>query len=698
MNSIRRSSREALEMDPAEVEERLESLERVHVFVRRGEELEFADGTLTLRYRFVHVLYQNVLYASLQPTRRAALSGRIVTALATHYGNDAPRHCRQARRPLRDGAGLREQREVFFTWPRSAPPRCSRFREALSLAERGLKGLRGLPDGPPRQQLELGLQLMRGLGVSRGEGLGGAGSGIGVRARARALPAVTGSAATDAGAVEPEFLPHDPRRSRHRARASATPTWPRPKRRDTDAYIMAMHHVAGVTAEFMGDFVESNQLLERARELHDPAQHRAYTEMFGMDPGMVARAMSARPLWALGQPDAALARSRETMALCRLAAPAGDARLLADRAAERAPVPRRNRRGDPARRRDHRDRHGIRIPAGGRVGPRRSRAPRSHSPAATDDGVAQLQRALGALQDLRSGLIRTMFLSLPRRCPASRRARRRRPRGGRRRLRARERTQERGFSAELHRLRGELLRLGGNRDAAQDSLRIALDVARQQQRPIARPCAPRSRSRGWNRARRARALRRAELASISRLVHRRSRNDGPHGRADAAVRDGMTESMEFERSFPPKTLTSPTSSPAFSPIQAQYAAQQNRPLARGTHAKGVCVRATFEVFDVAATIPDPALAARLARGLFAKPGMYPATVRFANAASTFNPDSEADVRAMSFSVEVPAGVFGPDPKRLDFSMNDATDVHDQRRARVCRLHAGRRPASRCSAS
>ncbi len=27
---------------------------------------------------------------------------------------------------------------------------------------------------------------------------------------------------------------------------------------------------------------------------------------------------------------------------------------------------------------------------------------------------------------------------------------------------------------------------------------------------------------------------------------------------------------------------------------------------------------------------------------------------------------------MSFSVEVPAGVFGPGPKRLDFSMNDAT--------------------------
>ena len=52
---------EAIEMDPAEVEERLDVLERVHVFVRRGEESEFPDRSLTLNYQFVHVLYQNAL-------------------------------------------------------------------------------------------------------------------------------------------------------------------------------------------------------------------------------------------------------------------------------------------------------------------------------------------------------------------------------------------------------------------------------------------------------------------------------------------------------------------------------------------------------------------------------------------------------------------------------------------------------------
>ena len=32
-------------------------------------------------------------------------------------------------------------------------------------------------------------------------------------------------------------------------------------------------------------------------------------------------------------------------------------------------------------------------------------------------------------------------------------------------------------------------------------------------------------------------------------------------------------------------------------IQAQAAANGKRPLSRGTHAKGICVRAQFEVFD-----------------------------------------------------------------------------------------------------
>jgi hypothetical protein len=50
------------------------------------EEDELPDHTLTMRYRFVHVLYQNALYATLTPSRRASLSARIADALLAFHG------------------------------------------------------------------------------------------------------------------------------------------------------------------------------------------------------------------------------------------------------------------------------------------------------------------------------------------------------------------------------------------------------------------------------------------------------------------------------------------------------------------------------------------------------------------------------------------------------------------------------------
>src|SRR5258708_40223766 len=65
-------------------------------------------------------------------------------------------------------------------------------------------------------------------------------------------------------------------------------------------------------------------------------------------------------------------------------------------------------------------------------------------------------------------------------------------------------------------------------------------------------------------------------------------------------------------------------------MQSNAAAQQHRPLCRGTHAKGVCARALFEVFDVTVA-RDPGLATRLAKGIFANTGVYSAVARFAMA-------------------------------------------------------------------
>jgi hypothetical protein len=111
-------------------------------------------------------------------------------------------------------------------------------------------------------------------------------------------------------------------------------------------------------------------------------------------------------------------------------------------------------------------------------------------------------------------------------------------------------------------------------------------------------------------------------------------------------------------------------------MQANAAAKQHRPLGRGTHAKGVAARAQFEVFDVPMG-RDNALAARLAKGIFAAPGVYPAIVRFANADPNINSDFRPDVRSLSFSVDLTrdgAPVLDTNVSRQDFSLQNATTL------------------------
>lgn len=102
-------------------------------------------------------------------------------------------------------------------------------------------------------------------------------------------------------------------------------------------------------------------------------------------------------------------------------------------------------------------------------------------------------------------------------------------------------------------------------------------------------------------------------------------------------------------------------------LQRKQAGTSGR-LLRGTHAKGICASAEFKVNPL--TDLDPSIAGRLRQGAFAAPGTYPARIRFANADGAILPDQEPDVRAASFSVELPQELGGT-AGLMDFAMNDA---------------------------
>jgi tetratricopeptide (TPR) repeat protein len=73
------------------LEERLSQLSRLHRFLEPQGEEELPDGTLSVRYRFAHSLFPEILYEDLVPSRRTDLHKRAAQVVARRYGDNAPR-------------------------------------------------------------------------------------------------------------------------------------------------------------------------------------------------------------------------------------------------------------------------------------------------------------------------------------------------------------------------------------------------------------------------------------------------------------------------------------------------------------------------------------------------------------------------------------------------------------------------------
>lgn len=160
---------QVLDRNAADVEERLERLDRIHSLVRLVRELEFPDGTLTLRYRFVHVLYQNSLYATAPPSRRAEWSAAVAHALLAHHGTHNAVVASEAALLFEKARDWAKAAECFDLAARY-PLRLHAHREAAVLARSGLQMLARLPETSDRARQEVRLQFALGLALQPSEG------------------------------------------------------------------------------------------------------------------------------------------------------------------------------------------------------------------------------------------------------------------------------------------------------------------------------------------------------------------------------------------------------------------------------------------------------------------------------------------------------------------------------------------------
>jgi serine/threonine protein kinase/predicted ATPase len=306
---------EVLGRETADVEERLSVLENVHGMVRLVGERKLPDGIVTVRYGFVHVLYQNALYGAIQPTRKAAWSAAAARTLLRHYGERSGDRAADlavlfevARDPAQAG-------DHYLIAAENAI-RIFAHHEAISLARRGLAQIQTLPEMPDRARRELPLLLTLGMQLQVAVGY--------------AAPEV--EKIYDRAHALYEMLPEAPhlfrvlwglwmyyevgsKLGKSRELAERLLTLAR-NAQDPDLLIQA-HVALTVTTFSLGELAATREHAEQGISLHNPSRHNSHVHIYGQDPGVACLAFGAVAHWLLGYPELAMKRSRQAIALGR---------------------------------------------------------------------------------------------------------------------------------------------------------------------------------------------------------------------------------------------------------------------------------------------------------------------------------------------------------------------------------------------
>jgi predicted ATPase len=302
-----------LGLDAARVEGRLETLERVHSFVRTIGEAEFPDFTLARRYRFVHVLYQNAFYASLTPTRRSSVSTGVAEALLGYYGEHDSQVVAQLAF-LFEVAREFGRASHYFSLAAKYAAQVSAHREAVALAHHGLDLLQKLPASPQRDRQELDLLKIQGSSLFVLKGYA-ATEVEEIYKRAQALCRAFHDPAELFGVLRGLWLHYVVRGHNQSACELMEELLTIGRNTQQPELLVMASHAAGVTLLFQGAFLQAREHLERGIAMYDPQRHSSLPSRYGgYDLAVGCRIFLALVLWFLGYPDQSLRTIEEAVA------------------------------------------------------------------------------------------------------------------------------------------------------------------------------------------------------------------------------------------------------------------------------------------------------------------------------------------------------------------------------------------------
>jgi adenylate cyclase len=472
---------QALEIPAAEVEEQLQALQRVHNLVRLLREHEFSGRTISLRYAFVHVLYQQALYNELTPSRRAELAAELARSFERFVGDResaAPELACLYEVGREYGAAAR------YYW-RATQNAASVFahHEAIALAKRGLKLLEFVAKDE-RVEFEIRMQTALGLQLQITKGYA-APQAQQAYTRARELCLKSPELALEFPVLWGLWLCRKVRSELVEAQEVADALLDLARQLNEPALAMQAHQALAMTALCRGIQPATLRNVEQVASLYDPDRHRAHSAKFGQDPGVICKAFGAVALWLLGYPDTAAQQSAQAIEMSGGQSPTTEAVAVYFASVVH------QMRGDRAQAQDCAERtvaissqHGLSFwLAGGRILEAWTQAQGDSATGA----VLQLRQGLADWRSIGSVTYETYFLGLLAEMLLG---------SGQfddargtidEALALAERTGERFYQAELYRLRGTLVLGRGSEptfeccQSAEGDFRRALEIATEQE-------------------------------------------------------------------------------------------------------------------------------------------------------------------------------------------------------------------------
>ena len=303
-----------LKRDPEDVEEVCEQLASRGHFLEEMDLVTWPDGTLSGRYRFRHGLYQTVLYERIARARRVRLHRLIGEREEVGCRDQVSEHA--AVLAVHFERGQDTQRAVqYHQQAGENAARRSAHHEAINHFNRGIALLKALPDSPERAQQELLLQnaLASLLMAIRGYAAPEVESAY---TRACELCSQMGTPRQLFYVSAGLCVYYCVRAKHHMEQKLAASLLSRAQEEQELELVKRAHSLLGVSLFYLGELTAGRAHLEQGPAFSDARRQGlspAHAFLSAQDPIVACQCHLALILWHLGYPEQALQRSQEAI-------------------------------------------------------------------------------------------------------------------------------------------------------------------------------------------------------------------------------------------------------------------------------------------------------------------------------------------------------------------------------------------------